>query len=309
MLTLAILLGVIIDGVGTIDEGGALTDTGDAISDPYNSYRPCIVSSSDPGPLFSPPESPISTGATTSLGECAWSGTPRPRPGVPALPPPPPVPAPESLPGDSPVSSVSVYGPATASGPNPHPATGPLAPDARNSSSSCSRSRSSAAPAAAALRHRRRPRHSPPPPSPHETKPRERAGESTPDHSNTDPDTRLRSRRQPSATAFGDGGIPHIPRRRRIPRGAPGRPADDGAVHEVIAAPRRRVVARVLRGGRTRRVSGLQSPRGSSRRRCRDRAYAAAAGDAGLAVGAAAAAELGFAAEGGGGGTGAAAAG
>ncbi|KAK1469296.1 hypothetical protein CMEL01_01063 [Colletotrichum melonis] len=250
MLTLAILLGVIIDGVGTIDEGGAPTDTGEAISDPYNSYRPCV-------PLFSPPESPISTGATTSLGECAWSGTPRPRPGVPALPPPAPAPAPEPLPGDNPVSSVSVYGPATASGPKP------LAPDARDPSSSCSRS--SAPPAAAAtLRHRRRLGNGPPPPSPHKTKPRERAGESTPHNSNANPDTRLRSSRQPSpsAAAFGDGGIPHIPSRRRVPRRAPGRPADDGAVHEVIATPRRRVVARVLRGGSTLRVSGLQTPRG-----------------------------------------------
>lgn len=62
MLTLAMLLGVIIDGVGTIDEGGAPTDTGDAISDPYNSYRPCVVSSSDPGVCISrgPPSRPSS---------------------------------------------------------------------------------------------------------------------------------------------------------------------------------------------------------------------------------------------------------
>ncbi|KAI8172313.1 Cell division control protein 14 [Colletotrichum sp. SAR 10_75] len=106
--------------LGVISGGDGIPgDVGLGISLPYNSNRPSVVGGEDGAnaccdtdvaaagaPLFT--RESISTGATTSLGECACSGTPRCRPGDDAT---------VAAPSADATVSVSVYGPATASGP------------------------------------------------------------------------------------------------------------------------------------------------------------------------------------------------
>ncbi|KAI8251819.1 Cell division control protein 14 [Colletotrichum sp. SAR 10_98] len=106
--------------LGVISGGDGIPgDVGLGISLPYNSNRPSVVGGEDGAnaccdtdvtaagaPLFT--RESISTGATTSLGECACSGTPRCRPGDDAT---------VAAPSADTTVSVSVYGPATASGP------------------------------------------------------------------------------------------------------------------------------------------------------------------------------------------------
>lgn len=107
LLALSMLRGVMSGGDG--DSG----DSGDGISEPYNSNRPSVVVN-PPGTGVTSLPNPgltresISTGATTSLGECACNGTPLRLPGVEA--------AAAAAWSDATVS-VSVYGPSTASGP------------------------------------------------------------------------------------------------------------------------------------------------------------------------------------------------